>query len=101
MFDENPLKTDPWDFLGGPVVKTSPSNAGGEGLIPDWGTKIPCALQTKNQNIKQQQQCNVFNKHVKNGSHKKTNKIFLKRVKPGDVNFIGKEEESVKEIKKQ
>ena len=27
----------PW---GGPVVETSPSNAGGRGLIPSWGTKI-------------------------------------------------------------
>ena len=53
------------DFPGGPVVKISPSNAGGEGLIPDWGTKIPCALQTKNQNMKQKQHCNKFNKDLK------------------------------------
>ena len=31
------------DFPGGPVVKTSPSSAGDEGLIPGWGTKIPHA----------------------------------------------------------
>ena len=31
------------DFLGGPVVKTLPSDAGGLGLIPGWGTKIPHA----------------------------------------------------------
>ena len=29
-----------WDFPGGPVVKTSPSNAGGEGSIPGWEAKI-------------------------------------------------------------
>ena len=29
------------DFPGGPVVKTSPSNAGGAHLIPGWGTKTP------------------------------------------------------------
>ena len=39
------------DFPGGPAVKTSPSNAGAVGLIPGWGTKIPHALWSKNQNI--------------------------------------------------
>ena len=28
------------DFPDGPVVKASPSNARGEGLIPGWGAKI-------------------------------------------------------------
>ena len=32
------------DFPGGPVVKTLPSNAGGVGSIPGWGTKIPHAV---------------------------------------------------------
>ena len=32
-----------WDFPDGPVVKTSPSNAGGVGLIPCPGVKIPHA----------------------------------------------------------
>ena len=41
-----------WDFPGGPVVKTSPSKAGGAGSIPGQGTKIPLALWPKNQNIK-------------------------------------------------
>ena len=40
------------DFPGGPVVKTSPSNAGGEGLIPGWGAKIPHVSWPKSQNIK-------------------------------------------------
>ena len=35
------------DFPGGPVVKTSLSNAGGVGLIPDQGGKIPHASQPK------------------------------------------------------
>ena len=51
-----------WDFPGGPVVKTLPSNAGGEGSIPGGRAKIPHALQPKNQNIKQKQYCNKFNK---------------------------------------
>ena len=38
-----------WGFPGSPAVKTSPSNAGGAGLIPGWGAKIPHALRPKNQ----------------------------------------------------
>ena len=64
-----------WDFPGGPVVKTSPSNAGGAGLIPGWGAKIPHASQPENQNIKQKQYCNKFNKDFKNGPHQKKYKI--------------------------
>ena len=41
------------DFPGGPVVKTSPSNAEGVGSISGQGAKIPHASQPKNQNIKQ------------------------------------------------
>ena len=51
------------DFPGGPVVKTSPSNG--------QGAKIPHALRPKNQNIKQKQYCNEFNKGFKNGPHQK------------------------------
>ena len=40
-------------FPGGPVVKTSPCNAGGAGLIPGWEGKIPHASQPKKQNIPQ------------------------------------------------
>ena len=53
------------DFPGSPVFKTSPSNAGGVGLIPGQGAKIPHALGPKNQNIKQKQYCNKFNKDFK------------------------------------
>ena len=60
-----------WDFPGGPVVKTLPFNAGGAGSIPDWGAKIPHALRPKNQNIKQKQYCNKFNKDFTNDPHQK------------------------------
>ena len=61
------------DFPGGPVVKTSPSNAGGASSIPGRGAKIPHATQPKHQNIKkkQKQYCNKFNKDFKNGPHQK------------------------------
>ena len=35
------------DFPGGPVVKTSPSSAGGAGSIPGQGAKIPQTSQLK------------------------------------------------------
>ena len=47
------------------MVKTSPSNAEGAGSIPGWGAKIPHASWPKNQNIKQKQHCNKFNKDFK------------------------------------
>ena len=50
------------NFPGGPVVKTLPFNVGGTGLIPCQGAKIPYTLWPKNQNIKQKQYCNTFNK---------------------------------------
>ena len=33
------------DFLGGPVVKNLPCNAGDMGSIPGYGTKIPYAME--------------------------------------------------------
>ena len=47
------------DLPGGPVVKTSPSSAGGAGSIPGRGAKILHAGWPKNQNIKKY--CNKFN----------------------------------------
>ena len=47
------------------MVKTSPSNAGGSGLIPGQGAKIPHAWGPNNQNIKQKQYGNKFNKDLK------------------------------------
>ena len=68
------------DFPGGPVVKTSPSNAGGVGSIPCWGTKMPCDLWQKKQNIRQKQYCNKFNKdfkmiHIEKNLKKKEQKM--------------------------
>ena len=50
------------DFPGSPVVKTSPSNTAGAGLIPGRGAKIPYGLWLKKkktkQNRKQKKYCN-------------------------------------------
>ena len=69
------------DFPGGPVVKTSPSKAGGICLIPGLGAKIPHASWPKNQNIKQKQHCNKFMKTLKNSPHKKKKKKNLEKKK--------------------
>ena len=58
------IKVNQRDFPGGPVVKTSPSNAGGAGSIAGRGAKIPHASRPKNQNVKQSQYCNKFNKDL-------------------------------------
>ena len=63
------------DFPGIPVVKTLPSSAGGAGSIPGQRAKIPRALQPKNQNGKQKQYCNKFNKDLKIGLHQKKKSI--------------------------
>ena len=69
------------DFPGGPVVKTLPSNEGGVASIPGQGAKIPHASGPKNQNIKQKQYCNKFNKDFKNGPHQKKKKNLKKNLK--------------------
>ena len=67
-------KVDLGDFPGGPVVKTSPCNTGGgAGLIPGRGATSPHASWPKNQDKKQKQYCNKFNKDFKNGPHQKKN----------------------------
>ena len=43
------------DFPDSPVVRTSPANAEGAGLLPGGGAKIPHASGPKDQNIKQKQ----------------------------------------------
>ena len=58
---------------GDPVIKTWPSNTGGAGQ----GAKILHALGPKNQNIKQKQHCNKFNKDFKNGPHQKIFKNII------------------------
>lgn len=57
------------DFPDCSLVKTPPSNAGGEGSVPGLGTKIPYASQPKIQDIRQQQYCNKFNEDFKNDLH--------------------------------
>ena len=66
---------------GGPVVKTSHYIAGGARSIPHQGAKIPHALWPKNQNIKQKQYCNKFNKDSKTVPIKK--KILKKKKSKG------------------
>ena len=41
------IKDNYGDFPGGPVVKTSPSNAGGVDSVPGQGAKIPHASGPK------------------------------------------------------
>jgi hypothetical protein len=53
------------NFPGAPVAKTSPSNAGGTGLIPGWGARIPHASWPKNQNMRQMQYGNKFSNDFK------------------------------------
>ena len=68
------------------MFKTSPSNAGGVGLIPDQRAKIPRALWPKNQNIKKQKQYySRFNKDFKNGPNQK--KSFV--IKNSKLHTIG------------
>ena len=52
---------------------------GGAGSIPGQGAKIPHTVGPKNQNIKQKQYCNKFNKDFKNGPCQKKKKIFKKK----------------------
>ena len=66
-----PKKENWGDFSGGPVVESSPSNAGGVSSIPGQEAKIPHASWSKKQNIKQKQQCNKFNKDKKWSTLKK------------------------------
>ena len=61
----------------GSVFKTLPSKAGGVGLIPGQGAKIPHASWTKKQNIKQKLCCNKFNKDFKNDPHPKNKKNLI------------------------
>ena len=71
LWKECLIRTAIRDFPGSPGVKTLPSNAGGVGLISGWGAKISHASRSPNQNIKQNQYYNVFNKDFLNGPHQK------------------------------
>lgn len=52
---EKKKRMNRWDVPGSPVVKTCPSSAGDGGSNIDWGAKIPHALWSERQNIKQNQ----------------------------------------------
>ena len=67
---ENYFKTLSREFPGSPEVKPSPSRAGGAGWTPGQRA-VPHASWPKNQNIKQKQHCNKFNKDFKNCPHLK------------------------------
>ena len=66
------------------MVKNPPSNAGDVGSIPGRGAKIPHALGPKNQNIKQKQYCNKFNKDFKSDPHQN----ILKKKKECSSTFV-------------
>ena len=52
------IRGHPWRSRG----SDSPSSTEGAALIPGQGAKIPHAVRPRNQNIKQKQYCNKFNK---------------------------------------
>ena len=54
------------NFPCGPVVKSSASNAGNAGLIPNLGAKIPHVSGSGNQNIKPKRYCRKFSREFKN-----------------------------------
>ena len=62
---ENNQKVAFWDFPGSPVLTTSPSNAKDTGLIPGQAAKIPHALWSKKQNIKQNARRDTVTNSVK------------------------------------
>lgn len=61
-----------------------PSRARGKGSIPGWRAKIPHGSCPKNQNIKQKQYCNKFNKDFKRCPHKKS---LYKKKNQGKIPF--------------
>ena len=67
---ENSPEESVEDFPSGPVVRTLPFNAGDADLISGWEAKIPICLwqkKKKNQNTKEKQCYNKFNKDFLNG----------------------------------
>ena len=89
VFQENFInKNKPWDFPGGPVVETPPSNAGGEGSIPGRVRSLVEELRShmsRGQKSKTGNRNNTvtkFNKDFKSGPHQQQQKIFKKKKKP-------------------
>lgn len=58
------------------MLKTLPSNARGNGLIPSWGAKIPYASWLKNPKQIIKQKYNTFNKDFKVVQVKNSFKIW-------------------------
>ena len=50
----------PRDFPGGPVVKTLPSSAGGAGLIPGQGARVPHASWPKKKKATSKSLCHLL-----------------------------------------
>ena len=69
--------TSPRDFSGCPVVGTSSFNVGDANSISGQGAKISHASWPKNQNIRQKQYCNKFNKDFSK-EKKKMGTLFWK-----------------------
>ena len=67
FFFFNLKESNIWGLLYRPLVKASPYNAGGVGLIPCQGVRILHCLVAKK--TKHKQYCNKFNKDFKNGPH--------------------------------
>ena len=64
------------EFPGGPVVKTSPSNARGVGMIPGWGAKI----RAKNAKmLKQTNRSNTVMNSIKTLKGSTSKKSYLKK----------------------
>ena len=70
-----------YHFPGGPMVKSSPSNAAGLGLIPDQGAEMPQTSWPKTQNIKKK----------KKGSNIVTSLIKTKKKVQAVKNLVGAE----------
>ena len=61
ILEEKKKKKEYWrDFPAGTVVKTLPSKAGCVGSVPGWEVKIPHALRSKDQNLRQKWYYNKF-----------------------------------------
>ena len=81
------------------MVKTSPSNAERAGSIPGQGAKSPHDSRPKNQNIKQKQYCNKFNKDSKTGPYQKKNLKKKKKVTTERLKIFNSKEWGRRELR--
>ena len=65
---------------GGPGVRTLAFSAGHESSIPGGRAKTPKDSQSRNQSIKQKQNCNTFNKDFKKWSTSKKKKNLKNKI---------------------